>query len=1296
MTNPIVKALEHGAAKLGKTLGKDAGKAVQDLYHGAGHRLKKVATNHHENDKGLADHFDGIGKGDKPSPKSPNIGGTGTSRGKSNGGRKGSTTLRKGAGDGVQTSKPMGNRCKGGDPIDMVSGEMLLSETDVELPALLQLVIERTHISSYRCGRVFGRSWASTLDQRLEADDNGLVFATADGMMLVYPVPRPGLPTLPDHGPQWPLHWDGTPGGEICITDPATGHTLHFDPAPLSTGAPAGVMTLPLQTVSDRNGHRIDIFWDDDGMPVELKHSGGYRIAVDADEHRVLALRLLDTEDGPDGTTLSTYSYDVHGDLVEVTDGSDRAVRFVYDGNGRVIERVDRNGGWYRWEYDSADRCIRGIGADGYLSCTIEYDTDNRANRYTNSLGHTTTYRYNEKWQLTGWTDAQGNTTHQTWDSQLRLIAATNALGHTTHYGYDDAGNITSVIRPDGHSITTVYNELALPVEVTEVDGATWRYTYDDRGNRLSIVNPTGATTHFAYDENGCPASVTDALGHTVRISTNKAGLPLTRTNALGQPTTADRDAFGRVHTVRDALGRTERYGWTVQSKPAWRETADGILETWEWDGEGNLTAHTDRIGNTDRYTFNHFHKPSSRTTSDGIQYTFGYDTELRLTTVTDPKSLNWEYEYDTAGRLIRETDFAARTLLYRPDPTGQLAARTNGAGETTTFIRDVLGRPVEEHSTDGIRSFEYDLAGCVLRATNATTTVTHEYDALGRKLSETVNGRTTMWTYDLLGRRTQRRTPSGTVSTWTYDAVGRPATLDAAGNQLTFTFDDANQEIFRSLAPGLALTQQWDHSGRLSTQNISADGRPDAHPLQHRQYAYRPDGFVHEVKELTGTSRRFDLTQDGHVTAVQGQGWTETYAYDAAGNLTAARTPADSPTEQDPSTTGPTRDFAGNRLRRSGRTSYTYDTQGRLIRRDTRLLNGQTRTGTYTWNADDRLTGVVTPDGTRWRYEYDTAGRRTAKQRLASDGSVAEEITFTWDGTRLAEQATTSGAVTSWDYASGTHRPLTQVDRAPATGNDLRFHAVVTDVSGAPAELVTADGHLAWSMRTTVWGTPLPQSAQDAEVDCPLRFPGQYADTETGWHYNYFRHYDPDTARYLSPDPLGLAPAPNDYAYVTNPFTSSDPLGLFPSINGRGGLWERDPNTPPFQGHNRDSEFPSGYRQSTHDVMTARWTTQGIEQGGTPVYQDGPHKGQRIPRHELDWFNSRGETIPSDPKILTYEHLHPCVDYYNETGYNTDRATRNDFYNDVDNLEPMTRSENSSAQHPNYRQDTGPNYSCS
>ncbi|MFJ2272547.1 RHS repeat-associated core domain-containing protein, partial [Streptomyces sp. NPDC087849] len=76
-------------------------------------------------------------------------------------------------------------------------------------------------------------------------------------------------------------------------------------------------------------------------------------------------------------------------------------------------------------------------------------------------------------------------------------------------------------------------------------------------------------------------------------------------------------------------------------------------------------------------------------------------------------------------------------------------------------------------------------------------------------------------------------------------------------------------------------------------------------------------------------------------------------------------------------------------------------------------------------------------------------------------------------------------------------------------------------------------------------WGTTTWSATSIAYT--PLRFPGQYFDPETGLHYNFHRYYDPETARYVSADPLGLTPAPNHVTYVENPHTWSDPLGLKP-----------------------------------------------------------------------------------------------------------------------------------------------------
>jgi RHS repeat-associated protein len=92
---------------------------------------------------------------------------------------------------------------------------------------------------------------------------------------------------------------------------------------------------------------------------------------------------------------------------------------------------------------------------------------------------------------------------------------------------------------------------------------------------------------------------------------------------------------------------------------------------------------------------------------------------------------------------------------------------------------------------------------------------------------------------------------------------------------------------------------------------------------------------------------------------------------------------------------------------------------------------------------------------------------------------------------------------------------------------------------------MVDSTGDLVWRRVSSTWGTGDAQTRGPAA--CPLRFPGQYHDPETGLHYNFQRFYDPCTGRYQSPDPLGLSPQPDPYAYVHNPITWADPLGLAP-----------------------------------------------------------------------------------------------------------------------------------------------------
>ena len=183
-------------------------------------------------------------------------------------------------------------------------------------------------------------------------------------------------------------------------------------------------------------------------------------------------------------------------------------------------------------------------------------------------------------------------------------------------------------------------------------------------------------------------------------------------------------------------------------------------------------------------------------------------------------------------------------------------------------------------------------------------------------------------------------------------------------------------------------------------------------------------------------------------------------------------------------------------------------------------------------------LVAVTTPNGTVWRYEYDALGRRTAKHQ------------FSWDGTLLAETTASTdagAAATSWDWHPSGTRPLTQVRRSSGHHQDwydTEFHSIISDLIGTPTELLDTGGDLAWRSATSLWGAG---STGLGTIDCPLRFPGQYHDPETGLNYNLHRYYDPHIGAYLTPDPLGLAAGPNATSYVPNPTERLDPLGLSP-----------------------------------------------------------------------------------------------------------------------------------------------------
>ncbi|WP_330238533.1 putative T7SS-secreted protein [Streptomyces sp. NBC_00525] len=1105
----------------------------------------------------------------------------------------------------------------GTDPVDLATGRMFLPQTDVALPGILPLLFTRRTESGLTAGRFLGPSWTSTVDERLQIDSIGVLHVTADGLLIRYPHPAPGAPVRPESGRARTLLARDA-NGDYTVTDPDSGLVLDFDAPP---GAePGGDGVAWLGEITDRNGHRITVERAEGGLPLALVHSAGRRLGLTTADGRITALSL--TGAGEDGTDLLLMSYGYEdGDLTAVTKPSGATTTFVYDDRHRVTAWIDSNDSRYDYLYDDRDRVVAEGGEAGHVQITLAYtepdpDTGHRTTTLTTADGHTTRHLFDPGCLPLAVTDPLGHTTRYTHDPHGNTLTRTDPLGHTTAFTYDGDDRLVATTAPDGSELRTVRGPSGLPVEITGPDGSRVLQEFDERGNRTAVTDAAGATTRYTYDDAGRLTSVTDALGATTHIECDAAGLTVRVTGPGRAVTRTERDPLGRPVRITDPVGAVTRLEWRPDGELARRTAPDGATESWTYDGEGNALTHTDAAGGTTRFEYTHFDLLAARTGPDGARYAFEHDRELRLTRVTNPQGLTWDYAYDAAGRLVAETDFDGRTLTYETDAANRITARTDALGGTITFERDPLGRVIRKDVGGRVTTYAYDRAGRLLEAVGPDSEIRYRYDRRGAVKTELVDGRALSYSYDALGRRTGRVTPTGHVTSYTYGPDGRAHSLTSGGHRIDFTHDDAGRELTRAYDDALTMTSAWDEAGRLTAQHIDAGTRA----VNSRAYTYRADGHLISVADRKSGTRTFDLDPVGRVTAVHAQNWTERYTYDDAGNQTSATWPSAHPGTE---ATG-SRAYTGTTLTRAGDTRFEHDALGRTtLRRKTRLSR-KPDTWHYTWDAESRLTSVTTPDGTRWRYHYDPLGRRTAKQRLTANGDVAEETRFTWDGPTLCEQTThqpddPNTVALTWDHRGPA--PLAQTERILTADDhqteiDRRFFAIATDLVGTPTELIDETGHTAWHSRTTLWGTTTwPRTST---TYTPLRFPGQYYDPETGLHYNVFRHYDPETGRYTTPDPFGLAPAPNPLTYVVNPTTGSDALGLAPDYQSIYKAPQRGQGDIQETVGYRAEDFPGGPHDPYMDGKAYFAKEREIAEKYAKHYGEGIIE-IKIPREEYD-----------------------------------------------------------------------------
>ena len=437
------------------------------------------------------------------------------------------------------------------------------------------------------------------------------------------------------------------------------------------------------------------------------------------------------------------------------------------------------------------------------------------------------------------------------------------------------------------------------------------------------------------------------------------------------------------------------------------------------------------------------------------------------------------------------------------------------------------------------------------------------QYDMLYLPVTETVR-----YHYDFNGNRTATVLPDGRQINYLYYGSGHLHQISLDDEVITdIERDKLHREIFRTQGK-LASRYELDPLGRLKRQiatlnDLTEGGKGKTkvaagygQTAVKRSYGYdRTGNLTHSTDQRTGTTK-FEYDKLGRIT----QAGNELFAFDPAHNI------LDIPTEKvkpyltpspvgegrgEGKTTAPLSDnrsaITDNRLKTYNGTTYYYDELGNLIHRE--LADGEVQN--YFYDLHDQLVKaeIFKKDGSKetWSYTYDALGRRMGKGRLKTDDSLEDETRFVWDGSHLLQEVHSDGRYTYIYTDQDSYEPLAQVhNRINEEGESKQkinyFHC---DQIGIPREITDSEGNLVWFGDYYGWGKLKSETNVTGTAHQPFRLQNQYADHETGLHYNFFRYYEPDAGRFVNQDPIRLLGGFNLYQLASNVLGWIDPLGL-------------------------------------------------------------------------------------------------------------------------------------------------------
>ncbi|PWF46706.1 RHS repeat-associated core domain-containing protein [Massilia glaciei] len=933
-----------------------------------------------------------------------------------------------------------------------------------------------------------------------------------------------------------------------------------------------------------------------------------------------LAVDVRRIEAAGAAASLGQRTWDRDGMLLAEIDAVGRATRYQYDGAGNLTSSTDALGHVNRIEYDAHNQPVSITDPLGHVT-RFEYDDAGNLVKRTDALGHVTSYRYDPQGRMIELQDAKGGIKRIRYDRAGRLSSYFDCSGYSTTYDYDAAGRLTAVVDALDQATCYAYDRAGLLTAVTQADGAREQFAYDADGRLLVHTDAASNQTQYRYNGHGLPIERIDALGHTLQYRYDPILQLVELINGNGESYRLCYDADGRL---------TSEVGF------------DGKVTNYAYDKGGQLVG-TECAGRASSLIRDMLGQLVAKQTGDGL-HRYAYDALGRLTAVAAPHA-EQRFNYDALGQLIEE-----RSAYYLGGLlTGVAGGKDADASFVMTHAYDELGDRIQTIMPNGRRVdvLRYGSGHWHGTLWQGVTLVDVERDKLHREtlrrigVGQTVSARRKYDSQSRISRMTLRRncdTAELRDRNFKYDAVGNlieiahgwPAPNMTDGT-LSYSYDALGQ-LLSSVQPGLTEKFSFDPAGNLLDVGPTLTNNVPVSPpttvattpvinnllkdYQGNHYTYDPQGNVSnkhfEHLKIPTLTRDLALSYDAEnrlVRAVHtksGNRYTTSYCYDAFSRRIAKQVSVEKLACRENNTVAPL-----------SNTTTLFFWDGDVLAQE---YKGH-RAITYLYEPDSFIplcqieSMVVEPLGTAVYSEGSAAPTNSATRCLSEVANWSfplrnDEV----EAVALAEEVEREH-IRSWEACK-------TLGENVAADDCIRYYNC--DHLGTPRELLDGAGRLVWSARYQIWGRVLPHDSLYLDsnsnirgINQPLRFQGQYHDDETGLHYNRYRYYDPDSARYVSQDPVGLLGGLNSYQYASNPTTWTDALGLARSKGGCDPCCGKDPaaeartwqgkgdypgvdrykNTvlkrgttvyalySPFQGNNVPSYFTN-----SKTIMTAKW----------------------------------------------------------------------------------------------------------